>query len=132
VYPAEEVNGMEPEIPSGSSSHESPLSTIEYHSKQLSAALAQHGAVELPNTFGHFFAPAEDRKFSMDTEDIVAVGAVILCIGGVFASITVALGLAFGKVQGPDAVKIILSCVGGSSIAAIIGKISAIKTKKKK
>ncbi|MGA8143501.1 MAG: hypothetical protein WB987_06415 [Candidatus Acidiferrales bacterium] len=70
------------------------------------------------------------RKFSMDTEDIVAIGAVILCIGGVLAAVIVAVGLVLGKVQGADATKIILGCVGGAAIAALVGK-GAKKGKRK-
>ncbi|HTB93378.1 MAG TPA: hypothetical protein VK728_11140 [Candidatus Sulfotelmatobacter sp.] len=71
------------------------------------------------------------RTFSMDTEDIVAIGAVILCIGGLLAAVVVAVGLVLGKVQGSDATKIIIGCVGGSAIAAILGK-AAKKSKEKK
>jgi uncharacterized integral membrane protein len=70
------------------------------------------------------------RRFSIDTEDIVAIGAIILCIGAVLAALIVALGFVFGKVQGPDATKIILGCVGGATISALVGKF-AKKGKKK-
>jgi hypothetical protein len=73
----------------------------------------------------------QGRRFSMDTEDIVAIGALILCIGGLLAAVIVAIGLVSGKVQGSDAIKIILGCVGGSAIAAILGK-AAKKNKEKK
>jgi hypothetical protein len=71
------------------------------------------------------------RSFSMDTEDIVAIGAVLLCVGGLLAAVVVAIGLVMGKVQGSDATKIIIGCVGGSAIAAILGK-AAKKNKEKK
>ena len=73
----------------------------------------------------------QGRSFSMDTEDIVAIGAVFLCIGGLLAAVVVAVGLVMGRVQGADATKIIIGCVGGSAIAAILGK-AAKKNKEKK
>ena len=75
----------------------------------------------------HVAPGAHGRSFSMDTEDIVAVGAVMLCIGGVLAAVIAAIGLVLGRVQGSDAAKIILGCVGGSTIAAIISKAAQKK-----
>jgi hypothetical protein len=70
------------------------------------------------------------RKLSIDTEDIVAIGAVILCIGAVLAAVIVAVGFVFGKVQGSDATKIILGCVGGATIGALVGKFAKKRKKK--
>jgi hypothetical protein len=60
----------------------------------------------------------------MDTQDVVAIGAVVLCLGAVvvaiIVAIIVAIGFAFGKIEGSAATKIILGCVGGASITGIV------------
>src|SRR5260370_42263749 len=45
------------------------------------------------------------RQFSIDTQDIVAIGALVLCIGAVCVAVIVALGFAFGKIDGNPATK---------------------------
>jgi hypothetical protein len=72
------------------------------------------------------------RQFSIDTQDIVAIGALVLCIGAVCVAVIVALGFAFGKIDGNPATKIILGCVGGASISGVVGAISRAGKRKKK
>jgi hypothetical protein len=70
---------------------------------------------------GHEESPSgHKRGFSMDAPDIVAFGAVILCIGAVLVAVTIALGFVFGKVQGNQATTIILGCVGGAAIGGVV------------
>src|SRR6266404_2539722 len=54
-----------------------------------------------PTTAADEGGPA--RQFSLDTQDIVAIGALVLCIGAVCVAVTVALGFAFGKTDGNPA-----------------------------
>jgi hypothetical protein len=73
-----------------------------------------------------------DRHFSMEAQDIVAIGAVILCIGGVLVAVIMALGFVFGKVEGKTAEHIILGCVGGSAIAGVVAAIFGKGWRKRK
>ena|ERR1700682_1179480 len=68
-------------------------------------------------------SPPVSRHLSMDTEDIIAFGAMLLCIGAVFAALIVAVGFVLGKVEGKSAEHIILGCVGGAALAGVVGAI---------
>src|SRR5271165_3045272 len=60
------------------------------------------------------------KQFTLDTPDIVAVGILVLAISAAFVAAVVALGFVFGKVNGADTVKIVGTCVGGSTISGIV------------
>jgi hypothetical protein len=72
------------------------------------------------------------RHLSIDTADIVAIGAVILCIGEVLAALIVTLGFVFGKVQAKPAEDIILGCVGGSAVGGVIAGVLGRPSRKRK
>jgi hypothetical protein len=76
--------------------------------------------------------PFKRLLVSADTEDIVAIGATILCVGGVLAAIIVSTGLAFGKIEATSAEHIILGCVGGSAVSGVTGAIVGKKAKGKR
>ena len=71
----------------------------------------------------------ETRKhYSVETADIVAVGIVVLAIAAAFVAVVVALGFVFGKVGGADTLKIVGTCVGGSTISGIVAALVGRKT----
>jgi len=59
------------------------------------------------------------KSLRIDTEDFVAIGILLLAMGAVIVASITALGLVFGRVNGGDATKIIIGCVGGSAIGGI-------------
>jgi hypothetical protein len=69
------------------------------------------------------------QKYSIETADIVAVGIVVLAIAAAFVAAVVALGFVFGKVNGADTVKIVGTCVGGSTISGIVAALMGRKAK---
>jgi hypothetical protein len=69
------------------------------------------------------------QKYSFETADIVAVGIVALAIAAAFVAAVVALGFVFGKVNGADTVKIVGTCVGGSTISGIVAALMGRKSK---
>jgi hypothetical protein len=69
------------------------------------------------------------KQYSVDTSDIVAVGIVILAIAAAFVAAVVALGFVFGKVNGADTVKIVGTCVGGSTISGVVAALVGRKSK---
>jgi hypothetical protein len=69
------------------------------------------------------------KKYEVDTSDIVAVGILVLAIAAAFVAVVVALGFVFGKVNGADTVKIVGTCVGGSTISGVIAALVGRKPK---
>lgn len=65
---------------------------------------------------------------TIDFRDILAVGVVLLALGAVTVAIIIAIGFVRGAVSSSDATTLILGCVGGSAIAAIVAAI--VKGKK--
>ena len=63
------------------------------------------------------------RKISIRPRDIVALGVVILAMGAVLVAIIVAIGLVLGRLSGKEAGAIIVACVGGSAIAAVVAAL---------
>jgi hypothetical protein len=74
---------------------------------------------------------SRSKSISFDAEDIVAFGALVLCIAGGAVALVIAVALAFRAVNGSVATKIILGCVGGSAVGSIVAKLSVGKKKKK-
>jgi hypothetical protein len=64
------------------------------------------------------------RSISFSTEDIVALGALVLCIAAGVVALVIAMALAFRTVDGNIAVKIILGCVGSGAVASVVAKLS--------
>jgi hypothetical protein len=60
-------------------------------------------------------------KASASTNDILALAAFVLAAAGALVAVLVAIGLLLGRVDGTTATTIILGCVGGAAIAAVIG-----------
>jgi hypothetical protein len=75
--------------------------------------------------------PPISRHLSIDTEDISAFGAMLLCIGAVIAALIVSVGFVLGKVEGKAAEHIILGCVGGAAIAGVVGAILGKRKRKR-
>jgi hypothetical protein len=76
---------------------------------------------------------SETRKeYTWATADIVAVGIVILALAAAFVAAVVALGFVFGKVNGADTVKIVETCVGGSTISGIVAALVGRKSRPKR
>ena len=69
------------------------------------------------------------KQYSVDTSDIGAVGIVSLAIAAAFVAAVVALGFVFGKVKGADTVKIVGTCVGGSTISGVVAALVGRKSK---
>jgi hypothetical protein len=80
-------------------------------------------------------APADSRssevrsKYTLGTSDIVAIGILVLAIAAAFVAVVVALGFVFGKVNGADTVKIVGTCVGGSTISGVVAALVGRKSK---
>lgn len=68
-------------------------------------------------------AKLQSRPFSASasTNDILALAAFVLAAAGALVAVLVAVGLLLGRVDGTTATTIILGCVGGAAIAAVIG-----------
>jgi len=69
-----------------------------------------------------------DTQFSMDTADIVAVGILILAIAAALVAVIVGVGFVLGRVDGTNALKIIGTCVGGSTISGIVAALVGRKS----
>jgi hypothetical protein len=67
--------------------------------------------------------PAKFAEVSFGPEDLIALAIVIMASGGVAVALIVAVALAFGKIETSAAVKVILGCVGGSSIAGVVAAL---------
>ncbi|HWY52910.1 MAG TPA: hypothetical protein VNZ03_00500 [Terriglobales bacterium] len=84
---------------------------------------------------GRAAAPADSTKsevrskYTLDTPDIVAIGILVLAVAAAFVAAVVALGFVFGKVNGADTVKIVGTCVGGSTISGIVAALVGRKSK---
>ena len=75
--------------------------------------------------------PTEKAKsFSFATEDIVALGALILCAAAGIVAVIIAMALAFRSIDGNTASKIILGCVGSGAVGSVVAKLSLGKKKK--
>lgn len=83
-----------------------------------------HGA--LPE--GHPFLTVGRKGLSATTNDLIAVGILILALCAGLAALMVALGWVAEKIDGNLASRTILGCVGGSIIS---GAISALLGKRK-
>jgi hypothetical protein len=79
-------------------------------------------AASLPNK------PFKMRSLSFDTEDILALVAIILAVGALLVTVIIAVAFAMGRINGESATTIILGCVGGSAIAGVCAKV--VKGKK--
>jgi hypothetical protein len=62
-------------------------------------------------------------RLSADTADVVALGILVLAIAAALVAVVVAIGFVYGRASGPDAVKIITACVGGSTISGIVAAL---------
>ena len=71
------------------------------------------------------------RNFSIGTPDIVAVGILFLAMAAALVAVIVAFGFVFGKASGQDTVKIIGTCVGGSTISGIVAALVGRKSQPK-
>jgi len=60
------------------------------------------------------------RSHRLYNIDLVALGVLLLAFGAVGVALMVAWGFVNGKVQGSDAVKIIIACVGGSTLSGVV------------
>jgi hypothetical protein len=68
--------------------------------------------------------PVKGKTYlSFDTEDLLALVAVILAVGALLVAIIVAIALAMGHINGERATAIILGCVGGSAIAGVSARV---------
>ena len=70
-------------------------------------------------------------QVAWETSDIVATALVVISVAAALTAIIVAVGLAFGQVSGSDAVKIILGCVGSSTVSGI-GSVLVTKPRSKR
>jgi hypothetical protein len=52
--------------------------------------------------------------------DLVALGVLLLAFGSAAVALMIVWGFVNGNVQGRDAVKIIVACVGGSTISGVV------------
>jgi len=68
------------------------------------------------------------KNFSFETSDIIAVGILFLAIAAALVAVIVILGFVFGRVSGQDTVKIIGTCVGGSTISGIVAALVGRKS----
>jgi hypothetical protein len=71
-------------------------------------------------------------QYTVDTSDIVAIGILVLAIAAAFVAMVVALGFVFGKANGADTVKIVGTCVGGSTISGIVAALVGRKSKSRR
>lgn len=69
-------------------------------------------------------APVSTHCMRHSTADIIAIGILILAMAAAFVAVIVAVGFVFGKVSGTDSVKIIGTCVGGSTISGIVAALA--------
>ena len=68
-------------------------------------------------------SPRKEKKFELDTPDIVAIGVLCLALAAAVTSVIVALGFVFGKASGSDSLKIISTCVGGSTVSGVVAAL---------
>ena len=62
----------------------------------------------------------DSQRYSVTASDIIAAGILVLAIAAAITAMMVASAFVLGRVSGPDAVKIISTCVGGSTLAGIV------------
>jgi hypothetical protein len=61
------------------------------------------------------------QRYRTQPADFVGMGILVLAAGTVVVSVILATALLIGKVDGGEALKIVATCVGGSTIALIGG-----------
>jgi hypothetical protein len=91
------------------------------------AAPASASFTESPSGEKGAATPTKTSSYSVEAADIVAVGILCLAISASVIAIIVALGFVFGKTNGPDALKIITACVGGSTVSGIVAALAVRK-----
>jgi len=63
------------------------------------------------------------KDYKIESIDIIAIGILFLAISAALIAIIVTLGFVFGYVKASDGVKIVTTCVGGSTLAGIVAAL---------
>jgi hypothetical protein len=66
-------------------------------------------------------ATVTKQRYRTQPADFVGIGILVSAAGAVIVSAILATALLIGRIDGREALKIVATCVGGSTIALIVG-----------
>jgi hypothetical protein len=71
------------------------------------------------------------RKFTIEPEDFLGIGVLFLMVGASITSVLMAIFMGFRSIDPQVGVKVILGCVSGAAIAAVIRGFGSKRKKNK-
>jgi|ERR1700678_541271 len=69
-------------------------------------------------------ATVTKQRYRTQPADFVGMGIMILAAGAVLVALALAIGFVLGKIDGDGALKMIATCLGGSTIAIVAGAVT--------